>query len=181
MRVGLEKAAGTAQKTASPGVDWTQVKEGDRICVLAGGREGSLASLPDRRGRVEVQVGGARIVCRLADLGPPEGSPRPRVPEPRWNTRREGELDVDLEGAVRTADNTLDLRGERVDEALDKVDQFLDDASMAGRAVVFILHGYGTGVLRKAVRAHLRQSPYACEQRSATRTQGGDALTAVKL
>ena len=185
VRADLEKAAGRAPATSEAGVDWERAKVGDRLTVLAGGREGTLASLPDRKGRVEVQVGGARILCRLRDLGPAKGrsgdGPQPTPRSPRADPVGGRELDVDIEGAVRLPDNTLDLRGERVDEALDKVDQFLDDASMAGRAVVFILHGFGTGVLRKAVRAHLRQSPYVREQRSATRTQGGDALTAVKL
>ncbi len=189
VRVGLEKSAGRPKADPSAGFDWDAAAVGDPITVLAGGREGTLASLPDRKGRVEVQIGGARVVCKLKDLGPPKGlaqagpafRPKRKVPAPGWKADKGPELDVDIEGAVRTEDNTLDLRGVRVDEALDRVDQFLDDASMAGRAVVFILHGFGTGALRKAVRAHLRQSPYVREQRSATRSQGGDALTAVRL
>ena len=197
VRQGLEKAVGRPRTESSAGVDWDAVRIGDPILVVAGDREGALASLPDRKGRVEVLIGGARIVCKVKDLAPPKAPPvgvpnrgpvggmgrssrRGGLP-PGWKPDKGPELDVDIEGAVRTPDNTLDLRGERVDEALDKVDQFLDDASMAGRAVVFILHGHGTGALRNAVRTHLRQSPYVREQRTATRSQGGDALTAVRL
>lgn len=86
-----------------------------------------------------------------------------------------------MDAAIRTSGNTLDLRGERVDEALARVDRFLDEAALGGDAVVFILHGFGTGVLRKAVRAHLKKSPYTRRSRPASPEQGGDAFTAVAL
>jgi len=163
-------------------IDWSAAKVGDRVTLLAGGREGTLASLPDTRGRVEVTVGAARVRCKQRELGPP-GQPRkgpPRVPD-GWRGSPGDPIEADIEKAVRTPDNTLDLRGERVDDALEMVDRFLDDASMQGRSVVFVLHGHGTGALRKAVREHLRGSAYVQESRPATRSQGGDALTAVRL
>ena len=163
-------------------IDWSRAQVGDRVALLAGGREGVLASLPDTRGWVEVTVGVARVRCKQRELGPPglaakRGTGRPGG----WPRPPAVEVEADIDKAVRTPDNTLDLRGERVDDALERVDSFLDDASMQGRSVVFVLHGHGTGALRKAVREHLQTSGYVQESRPATRSQGGDALTAVRL
>jgi len=163
-------------------IDWSRAKVGDVVTLLAGDREGTLASLPDSRGRVEVTVGAARVRCKQRELGPPGRSKRQRRKMPGgWPAPPTAEVDADIVKAVRTEDNTLDLRGERVDDALEKVDRFLDDASLQGRSVVFVLHGHGTGALRQAVRQHLRTSAYVQEFGPATRSQGGDAFTAVRL
>jgi DNA mismatch repair protein MutS2 len=73
--------------------------------------------------------------------------------------------------------NTLDLRGERVDVALDKVDAFLDRMLNVGETAGFVLHGHGTGALKSAVRAHLRASSYVEQSRVADPDSGGDAFT----
>jgi DNA mismatch repair protein MutS2 len=78
---------------------------------------------------------------------------------------------------VRTGSNTLDLRGERVDEALAKVDGFLDRLLSSGEPSGFVLHGHGTGVLKSAVREHLRASSYIEHSSAADPDSGGDAFT----
>ncbi len=168
-------------------VDWTTAQVGDRVVLLAGAKEATIVSLPDHHGRLEVQVGPARVRCKQRDVGPATQA-RPRSQQPRHDVpvvpfvgELSDELDTDLDSAVRTPDRTLDLRGKRVDAALDRVDRFLDDASMRGWPAVFILHGHGTGAMRKAVRQHLADSLYVREFRSATRSQGGDGVTAVRL
>ena len=182
LQAGME----AAPRDEGERIDWASAQLGDTVTLLLNGRQGTLASIPDHRGRLEVLVGGARIRCKQRDLGPPGRSDTKTAPgfqirgTPQPSTGHE-ELDSDVETAVRTPDVTLDLRGERVDEALARVDRFLDDGSMQGRSVVFILHGHGTGALRKAVRQHLRESPYVQEFHSATRSQGGDGVTAVKI
>ncbi len=185
LRQGLAAKIEDGADDPGEGPDWSAAAVGDRVVVAATGRTGELASLPDHRGRVEVLVGGARLRCRTRDLepqGPPE---RPRS---RGRSGRPGKSIPDKDGrretladAVRHPGNTLDLRGERVDEALARVDRFLDDASLRGDAVVFVLHGFGTGVLRKAIREHLAESAYVAEFRPAGEKQGGDAVTAVRL
>lgn len=162
------------------GVDWEAAEVGDMVRLLAGDREAVLAALPDRRGRVEITAGGVRLKCHRRDLGPSRRAPR-KEPPPPPSSRPSGGVPGDIDAAVRTTSNTLDLRGNRVDEALDKIDRFLDEASLGGDPVVFVLHGFGTGVLRKAVRAHLAASPYVQEFRPAPDSQGGDAFTAVRL
>ena len=83
--------------------------------------------------------------------------------------------------ALRLPDNTLDLRGERVDDAIARLDKFLDEALQHGWDGCFVLHGHGTGALRAAVREHLARHPAVTRFNSAASEQGGDAVTAVQL
>jgi DNA mismatch repair protein MutS2 len=81
------------------------------------------------------------------------------------------------EAPLRTADATLDLRGERVDDALRAVDRYLDESLMAARPVIYVVHGHGTGALRSAVRAHLGAHPAVSNLRPGEDGEGGDGVT----
>jgi DNA mismatch repair protein MutS2 len=82
-----------------------------------------------------------------------------------------------LAEARRTLDNTLDLRGVRVEAAADRVDAFLDRLLGEGEPVGFVLHGHGSGALRSAVREHLGASSFVEHARAAEADEGGDAFT----
>jgi DNA mismatch repair protein MutS2 len=77
--------------------------------------------------------------------------------------------------------SSLDLRGARVDEALEVLGRYLDDASLAGLEQVLIIHGLGTGALRDAVRAQAGDHPLVKSFRAGERGEGGDGATIVKL
>ena len=77
--------------------------------------------------------------------------------------------------------SSLDLRGARVDEALEALDRYLDDASLASLDQVLIIHGLGTGALRDAVRAQAVNHPLVKSFRAGERGEGGDGATIVKL
>jgi DNA mismatch repair protein MutS2 len=76
---------------------------------------------------------------------------------------------------------SCDLRGLRVDEAQDRLDAELDAASRASRARFVVIHGVGTGALRRAVREHLARSPYVERFEGAAPEEGGDGATVVWL
>jgi DNA mismatch repair protein MutS2 len=82
---------------------------------------------------------------------------------------------------VRTESNTLDLRGHRVDEALAKLERFLDQSSLSTSSPVMIIHGHGTGAIKSAVREYLRASNYASTFRPGEVYEGGDGVTVVDL
>ena len=82
---------------------------------------------------------------------------------------------------ARTIDSTIDVRGQRADEAVANVDRFLDESLMASRDIAFIVHGHGTGALRKRVRAHLDESPYVARWAPGTPRQGGDGASIIEL
>ncbi len=91
-----------------------------------------------------------------------------------------GESRIGLERA-RTVASSLDLRGARVDEALDVLGRYLDDAALAGLERVTVVHGLGTGALRDAVRTSAAANPLVRELRPGERGEGGDGATIVSL
>lgn len=77
--------------------------------------------------------------------------------------------------------STLDLRGYRVEEALDTVENYLDKASLANLSPVYIIHGHGTGALKEAVRDFLKSSPYVAKYRAGEDAEGGDGVSVVDI
>jgi DNA mismatch repair protein MutS2 len=75
--------------------------------------------------------------------------------------------------------SSLDLRGATVQEALDVLDRYLDDASLAGLDQATIIHGSGTGALRDAVRDHSSAHPLVKSWRPGGQGEGGDGATIV--
>lgn len=82
---------------------------------------------------------------------------------------------------VQTSMNTLDLRGERAEEAEIELVSFLDRMSRQAVPAVFIIHGHGTGVLKKMVRENLQSSVYVQSFRPGEQGEGGDGVTVVFL
>ncbi|MBC8131910.1 MAG: Smr/MutS family protein, partial [Deltaproteobacteria bacterium] len=83
--------------------------------------------------------------------------------------------------AVPSATNTLDLRGQRADEIRDLIEAYLDRAALDDRSPVFILHGHGTGALKKIAREYLAASAYVRRWAPGGKGQGGDGVTIVEL
>jgi DNA mismatch repair protein MutS2 len=75
----------------------------------------------------------------------------------------------------------LDMRGWRVEQALEELESYLNDAAMSGMGSVRIVHGKGTGALRAAVREQLAHHPLVKSYTSASPQEGGDGVTVVKL
>jgi DNA mismatch repair protein MutS2 len=104
--------------------------------------------------------------------GPPAGTSAPKKGKPKGVTQPKP-----LAAPQRTQATTLDLRGERLEAALDRVDPFIDRLLSSNEAVGFVLHGHGTGALKLHVREHLRASAYVEHSRPAEADEGGDAFT----
>ncbi|MEJ7803558.1 MAG: Smr/MutS family protein, partial [Candidatus Limnocylindria bacterium] len=83
--------------------------------------------------------------------------------------------------AAERVSPTLDLHGERVEAALERLHGHLNDALLAGLDSVVIVHGMGTGALRRAVREVLAQHPQVRSVRSGRRDEGGDGATIAEL
>ncbi len=82
---------------------------------------------------------------------------------------------------VQTRSNSVDVRGRRADEALHEVEAYLDQAALSGADTVFVIHGHGTGALRKAVREYLATSGYVARYRPGGPGEGGDGVSVVSL
>ena len=86
-----------------------------------------------------------------------------------------------LRMALQTKENTLDLRGLRLEEAWELTQRFFDQSMMKRVSPVALIHGHGTGKLKSGLRVHLRQSPYVAEFRPGGRGEGWDGVTVVAL
>jgi DNA mismatch repair protein MutS2 len=83
--------------------------------------------------------------------------------------------------AMQSRANTLDLRGQRADEALGELEAFLDRTALEGADTVYVIHGHGTGALRKVVREYLATSGYVAAFRPGGVGEGGDDVSVVSL
>jgi len=119
-----------------------------------------------------------REEIEVVRAAPRSGAPAAAQKGPRPRVRH---ASISPEGAVRVPSNTLDIRGARVAEGLEALDQFLDDAVLRGADAVFVLHGHGTGALKAAIRKALADSEYVESCAPALPEQGGDAFTVAVL
>jgi len=186
----IESAAGTGQEVlgnaeeraddALPGepVGETGLAAGDRLWVPRLRSEAEVVE-PPSRGRVRVAAGAMKLWVAVEEVrrlprvvAAAEGGPRPAPPE-STGTRR---------ARARDADNTVDVRGLRVDEALGMVEAFLDRLYGADEPAGYVIHGLGTGALRQAIQHWLGREPrYVRRIRSGDRDEGGDGVTVVEL
>jgi DNA mismatch repair protein MutS2 len=179
-----QAAAGAADRIerpalpAAPGPVATAAwRIGDHVRSRSGGWHGRLAAI-DAAGRATLEAGGMRIEVDLVDLepdGPGETSARAPSVATRSSTAAVGL------SRARAVASSLDVRGARVDEALDALDRYLDDAALANLSSVTIVHGIGTGALRDAVRSHAAGHPLVRSVRGAERGEGGEGATVIAL
>ena len=103
---------------------------------------------------------------------------RPVAQKPVESSQKRRELRPSSEGE---AEGRLDLRGLRADDVSTKLNAFLDQAYFKSRPRVTIVHGHGSGAIRKAVRESLECSPYVKTFRPGDRHEGGEGATVVEL
>jgi DNA mismatch repair protein MutS2 len=177
----LFESAPVAPAVAEPEPE-APVAVGGRVRHRSLGWQGVLERL--ERGRAEVTVEGKRLRCRAEDLvGLPArviaaGSRGAPGDVPRGTVRPRPAVRVPER---ESAPPELMLIGQRVEGALDRLDAYLDDALLAGREEVRVVHGHGTGRLRDAVRQHLRAHPEVAAVRPGVEGEGGNGATVVRL
>jgi DNA mismatch repair protein MutS2 len=150
---------------------------GERARSRSGGWEGRIAAMDKGGLRATLEAGGMRVQVDLDDLDLALGQP---AAEPAGSAGNTNATALRLERA-RSVASSLDLRGARVEEALEALGRYLDDASLAGIGSVTVVHGLGTGALRDAVREVVASHPLVRSARPGERGEGGDGATIVKL
>ncbi len=156
---------------------------GARARSRAGGWEGRIVALERGGRRATLEVGGMRVSAATAELEPSLTAveeQRPGRARPEADEAASGISRLRLDRA-RTIASSLDVRGARVDEALEVVGRYLEDASLAGLERATIIHGLGTGALRDAVRTAAAAHPLVRAVRPGERGEGGDGATVVSL
>jgi len=148
------------------------IEVGDRVWVPTLQASGEVLTLNERAGEAEVQIGNFRLKLPVKRLELRQKAVRDEPP-PRIN--------VQASGMVESPGIEFDMRGERVEEGIPKLERYLDNAYMARLPWVRIIHGKGTGALRDAVRNMLRQHPVVAEFRNGESGEGGDGVTVAKF
>lgn len=147
-----EKLSLKSEKPTHKVLKPNQIRLGDSVKVVSMGLKGTVSSLPDKNGRLFVQCGIIRSQVSLNDLVLMEEE---TVSAPKMQRSSSGKLKMSKSYSVSTEINLL---GKTVDEALSELDKYLDDAYLAHLPSVRIVHGKGTGALRKAVQNYLRKN-----------------------
>lgn len=147
-----EKLALKNEKPTHKVLKPNQIRLGDSVKVVSMGLKGSVSSLPDKNGRLFVQCGIIRSQVSLSDLVLLEEE---TVKTEKMQRSSSGKLKMSKSYSVSTEINLL---GKTVDEALSELDKYMDDAYLAHLPSVRIVHGKGTGALRKAVHGYLRKN-----------------------
>ena len=135
------------------------------------GWQGTVATIDERSGQATLAAGSLRINVPLSELELAPVAPA-----------RLGELGERTPAPPpRAVPSSLDLRGARVEEALEALERYIDAASLAGAPRVTIIHGHGSGALRDALRAQLARHPLIKSWRAGERGEGGDGATIVEF
>ena len=150
-----------------PAADLSKFTVGGEVLHRQWNKKAVVRELNEKAGKAKIDMGGVTMWAPLADLEPgaaeaakPKGTVTARVSRPISYLR-------------------LDLRGKRADLALAELEQFLDRSLLSGTEGVEIVHGRGTGALRKAVHEVLRTFPGVASYSLAPEDQGGDGMTQV--
>ena len=129
-----------------------------------------VISMPDGKGEVQVEAGIMKINVKLKDLRAVEG-------EKTVKTQKRREVKLNL----KAVESRIDLRGLDAEEACYRTDKYLDEAYMSNLGEVTIVHGKGTGILRKAINDMLKRHPHVKSYRLGAYGEGGDGVTIVEL
>lgn len=150
------------------------LKKGDNVLIFDIDKKGVLVSDPDSNGNVFVQAGIMKTKVNISKL---------RLLEPEKVTVQSKKISTKgVRGKMqRSSSMELDIRGCAVDEGIHELDMFIDNAVLTGVKVLTVIHGKGTGILRKGIQQHLKSHPSVSSFRSGVFGEGEDGVTIVEL
>ncbi len=164
------------QKEAEHYVLPRHVRAGDSVVVISLGQEGEVVSPPDKKDLVQVQLGNLRTRVRESDLMLREDRKNTLLPKKKSVNRSTGTSEISHDFAYE-----LDVRGETGEDAWLRVDKYLDEAAVCGMHTVRIIHGKGTGALKKALWEFFRRDPRIKSYRLGVYGEGDSGVTVIEL
>lgn len=170
----LEQQIIEANKNVKHTKSIKKVKIGQTIKVNNINQIGTVLTLPDEKGNLDVQVGIMKINVNISELSSTDDD----IINDQKSQKR---LDKKTLTKAKNIKKELDLRGYDIENAIMEIDKYLDDAYLAGLNEVLIIHGKGTGVLREGIRSYLNKNKHVESIRYGEYNEGGDGVTVVKL
>ena len=146
---------------------------GDDVEILGLGQIGEVLSLPDRKGDFQVQVGILKMNVNKKNVK--------LIREKEEDISQVQVREVIKARKSQNVKNEIDLRGTNVEEAIVEIDKYLDDAYLFGHKEVRLIHGKGTGALRKGVQNYLHRQKHVKSFRDGSFSEGGLGVTVVEL
>ena len=152
-------------------LDIDNLKIGQSVLIKKLDQVVILDSLPDKKGMVTVRIGNIKSKIPFSRLAHTDKKVAPHLKkvEVHFDTHDDNLL------------SRVDLRGMRVEEAIDYLDKKLDKANLRGLNQITVIHGYGTGALKNAIKDYLQNSPYVAKFRYGDETEGRDGVVIVDL
>lgn len=171
-RSGMMKEPAKPKKEYKP----SDFKLGESVKVLSMNINGTVASLPDNKGNLTVQMGILRSQVNISDLEIIDETPAYL----KKTTRADGKGKIKMSKSLSVS-TEINLLGKTVDEAVAELDKYLDDASLAHLSSVRIVHGKGTGALRKGIHQYLRRQKHVRSFRLGEFGEGDAGVTIAEL
>jgi len=167
-----------------------QFAPGQYVRVVSLNQRGVIEDIPEpAKGKerlIVVRAGNLKMKVPVSDLELSEGSSGQKKQKQLSRERRAAlpakiNQSNSIQVFVRTMSNTLDLRGQRVEQALSNLDRFVDEHVLSGIGPLMVIHGHGTGAVRQAVRDYLKDNSYIQRFRPGETHEGGDGVTIIDL
>lgn len=171
-RSGMMKEPAKPKKEYKP----SDFKLGESVKVLSMNINGTVASLPDNKGNLTVQMGILRSQVNISDLEIIDETPAYL----KKTTRAGGKGKIKMSKSLSVS-TEINLLGKTVDEAVAELDKYLGDASLAHLSSVRIVHGKGTGALRKGIHQYLRRQKHVRSFRLGEFGEGDAGVTIAEL
>ena len=176
-----EKAGASETKKQTSNHKASDFHIGDTVQVLSMGTRGTITKLPNNKGIAGVQMGIMSAMLPISDLLIiPESTISVNGEKQKYAGRRAGG-DHTTVNKAKTFSPELNVMGKTVDEACFEIDKYLDDAVLAHISRVTIIHGKGTGALRKGIWQYLKNHPLVQSYRSGEFGEGEYGVTIVDL
>jgi DNA mismatch repair protein MutS2 len=166
-----------------------KAKPGDLVFIASLEKSGKINAIDIKNKKASVILGNSiKAKYKFDDLLTPVAKPaKNKKQKPADNISKEISEPAEatgkkeIPGVLQTQDNTIDLRGLKVDEAVAKLEKDLDRMMRRNTKTAVVIHGHGTGALKQAVRAQLKLSYYVKNSRAGEYGEGGDGVTIVSL
>lgn len=167
------KSSGIKTKVSKQSKEIKDIDIGDDVEILGIGQEGEVVTKPDKKGNLLVQVGIMKINANIKNL---------RLIKSKESKTAETNIKSIIKNkANQNISQEIDLRGMNIEEAILEIDKYLDDAYIIGVKEVQLIHGKGTGVLRKGVQNYLKKHKHVKSFRIGGYSEGGMGVTVVQL
>lgn len=155
-------------------IQWKNIKLNDTLMLKELNQKVKLLSLPDKNDQVYIQMGMIKTKVTKDRLAIYNQELAKQIKLPLQNHKNFSLKKYDIS-------NKLDVRGLRVEEALDDLEAYLDKASLVNLSPVYIIHGHGTGALKSSIRNFVSTSPYVAKYRIGENAEGGDGVTVIDI